>query len=150
MKIPFLAFILQGIPEQIAIVTLAFVISKIPLNAKKIIFIGLIMGASSYLIRMFPVTFGVHTLIVIGLLFILLVKIADGNLNNSLIASLLSFLAVIVVETICVSILMPLFNVTSEMLFTNTTIRILVSLPQVFIIFGLSFIILKIRKKKIN
>ncbi len=148
MKIPFLALILQGIPEQIAIVTLAFVIAKIPLEGKKIIPIGLVIAFSSYFLRLLPITFGIHTIIIMVLLFILLFKVGKSNINTSLIASLISFLTIIIVETICLSLLMPAFGVTSEILFTNTTIRILISLPQVLVLFVLAFILLKIRTRR--
>ena len=148
MKIPFIALILQGIPESIAIVTLAFIISKIPIQWKKIVLIGIVIAFTSYLLRQFPITFGIHTILLISLLFFFLVKIGKGNINSSLIASLTSYLAIIVVETICLSILMPIFGVTSETFFSNTTTRILITLPQVFVMFTLGFIILKIRSRR--
>ena len=148
MKIPVLALILQGIPEQIAVATLAFVIAKIPLQWKRIVLIGVLLAFSSYVLRLFPITFGIHTIVIIGLLFILLVKIAKGNLNTALTASLLSFLGLIIAETVCLSILMPLFGVTSEMLFSNITIRVLITLPQVFLLFMLAFVVFKIRSRK--
>jgi len=148
MQIPFPAFILQGIPEGIAIVLLSFIIAKIPLNWKKILIIGLIIATSSYVMRLLPVTFGIHTVVIIGLEFILLFKVGKGKVNSALIAAIISSIAIIIVETVCLSILMPLFNVTSETLFNNTLIRILLTLPQVFVIFLISFIILKIRTGK--
>ncbi len=148
MKIPFIALILQGIPETIAVATLAFVIAKLPLEWKKIVLCGVILAFSSYVLRLFPITFGVHTIFAIGLLFILLIKIAKSNINTALIASLFSYLAVIITETICLSLLMPLFNVTSEMILANNTIRILITLPQVLVMYILAFIVYKIRNRK--
>lgn len=150
MKIPFLAFILQGIPEMIAIVLLAFVITKASLEWKKICIIGIIMGFASYFIRLLPLTFGIHTVILIGILFIILSKYARVNFNSALIGSLLSFLAIIVAETISLSLLMPIFNVTSEILFTNTIVRVLISWPQILFVIALSFCIHKFRLYKLN
>ncbi len=148
MRIPFIALILQGIPETIAIVTLSFIIAKIPLQWKKIVLIGVVIALTSYVIRMFPVTFGIHTILLISLLFIFLIKLGRSSINTALIASLLSYLAIILAETACVSILMPVFGVTPEVLFTNTTVRILISYPQVLVMFMLSYILFKIRAKK--
>lgn len=148
MKIPFIALILQGIPEQIAVVTLAFVIGKIPLQWKKIVVIGIMLAFTSYILRMFPITFGIHTIFIIGLLFILLIKIGKSNINSALITSLISFLGLIVTETICLSILMPIFGVNSEMILNDTTIRILITFPQVLVLFIIAFIIYKIRTPK--
>lgn len=148
MKIPFIALILQGIPEQIAIVTFAFIIARSSLQWKKIISIGVILAFTSYIIRLFPVTFGIHTIIMIGLMFLMLIIIGDLNLNTSVIVSLISALLIIIIETICLSILMPLFGVTSELFFANTSIRILITLPQVLVMFLMSFLVFKIRIRK--
>ncbi|WP_242837037.1 hypothetical protein [Dehalobacter restrictus] len=72
MKIPIIALILQGIPEQIAVVTLAYVIAGMPFAWKKIVSMGIILALTSYLLRFFPILFGLHTVIMLVLLFILL------------------------------------------------------------------------------
>lgn len=148
MKIPLIALILQGIPEQIAVVTLAFVIAKISIDWKKISLIGIILALSSYVLRLFPITFGIHTIVLIALLFIFLIKLNQINLNVALVASLISFLALIITETICIKILMFLFNITSAAIISNTVIRILTSLPQVLIIFLLAYVIYNVRTSK--
>ncbi|HHV64130.1 MAG TPA: hypothetical protein GXX46_03520 [Peptococcaceae bacterium] len=148
MKIPFLAFVLQGIPESIAMVTLAFVIARIPLQWKKIIAIGLIMATTSYILRLFPITFGIHTVLLIVLLFILLIRVERTNINALLISSLLSHLVVIIAETICLGLLMSLLHISFEVLYNNVALRILMTLPQVILIFIIAYITLKIRSKK--
>lgn len=147
MKIPILALIFQGIPEQIAVAALAFVIANIPLIWKRIVLIGTIIAVSSYILRFFlPITFGIHTVLMIGLLFVLLIVLGKGNINSSLLASLLSFLSLIVAETICLSILMPLFGATLESMTTDAPTRIVVGLPQVFVILILTYVIYKFKK----
>ncbi|KUO64102.1 MAG: hypothetical protein APF84_08310 [Gracilibacter sp. BRH_c7a] len=148
MKIPFLALILQGIPETIAVATLAFVVAKIPIKWKKIVLIGMILAFTSFGLRLFPITFGIHTIFSIGLLFILLIRIGRSNLNTALIASLLSYLAVIISETVCLSLLMPLFGVTSDMILSNVTIRILITFPQVLMMFMIAYTVYRFRNKK--
>ena len=147
MKIPFLALIIQGIPEQIAVVTIAFVIANLPLQWRKIAAIGVTLALTSYLIRFLPITFGIHTILLLGLLFLLVYKFGRSSLNAAIIASLVSFLSLIVVETISLSILMPLFNLTPEMIFSDTKIRILISYPQVLILFLIAFIIIKVKSR---
>lgn len=148
MKVPFIALILQGIPEEIALVTLAFVIAKIPLEWKKIVPGGVVLAIAAYILRLLPITFGIHTIIILGLLFLFLVKFGKGAFDTSLIASLISVLVLIVTETVCLSLLMPFFGVTPEMLFTNVAVRILITLPQVFLLFIFAFIVTKIRNKR--
>jgi len=148
MKIPLLALIFQGIPEDIGLAYLAFVIAKIPLIKKRIVLIGIIIAFTSYLLRLLPLTFGIHTVLIIGFQFILLMFIGKGNFNNSIIASLVSVLCLIIIETVCLSLLMPLFGVTFEITNNNAFVRILITLPQVLVLFVLAWIIHKIRVSK--
>ncbi len=62
MNIRFLALVFQGIPEQIAIVPLAFVIAKVPIRWIEIIPIGIGLAFVAYVLRLLPITFGVHTI----------------------------------------------------------------------------------------
>ncbi|RNC29843.1 MAG: hypothetical protein AWM53_00061 [Candidatus Dichloromethanomonas elyunquensis] len=148
MKIPILALIFQGIPEQMAVAALAFVIANIPLVWKRIALIGTIVACSAYVLRLLPITFGIHTVLIMSLLFILLIVIGKGNINSSLIASLISFLSLIIAETISLSLLMPLLNVDLQSLTTDSTARIIIGLPQEVIIILLAFVIFKIKNRK--
>lgn len=148
MSIPLIALIVQGIPEQIAIVTLSFIIANIPLDWLKIVLIGIALAFIAYLIRLFPITFGLHTLFLIWVQFLILVQLCKLSVLTSLRATLISILTLIVVETICVSMLMSIFHLTLEIFHQDIFIRILISLPQVFLIFLIAFIIFKIRVKR--
>ncbi len=148
MKIPLLALIFQGIPEVIAIITLAYVIANVPLVWKKIIPAGILLAFVSYGVRLLPITFGVHTIILIGLTFFILMFLGKSSVNPALIASIISMLAITVAEAVCLSLLMPLFGVTSEILFTNTIIRILISWPQVLVMLILAFVTYKFKTQR--
>lgn len=129
-----IALFLQGIPEQIAVVTLAFVIARIPLKWKKILLIGIVLAVCAYVVRLFPIPFGVHFVLLIILLFIALTWLGKGDFGLSLIASLLSYLALAIFEFVCLSLLMPVFGVTPETIFTNLIIRIAIGEPQVLLL----------------
>ncbi|MCM1567727.1 MAG: hypothetical protein FNP40_02575 [Dehalobacter sp. 4CP] len=146
MKIPIIALILQGIPEQIAVVTLAYIIADMPFAWKKIVSMGIILALTSYLLRVFSILFGLHTVIMLVFLFVLLFVWGKSNFYAGLVASLLSFLALIISETVCLALLMPLFHVSAEMLNTDVGLRIFITLPQVFVLFIASLIILKVKK----
>lgn len=148
MKIPLLAAIFQGIPESIAIATFAFAVAKIHFSLKKLILIGLIIAFTSYFVRLLPLTFGIPTIINMIMLFILLVFVGKGSITVSLIATLLSSLSIIIVENICLPLLMTISGITSELFFANTLIRILITLPQVVVMFVLAFLIRKFRTRK--
>jgi len=150
ISIPFIAFLLQGIPEVIGVVTLAFVIAKIPLEWSKIVMIGIALASISYVMRMFNIPFGIHTISEIILLFLALTWLAKGEFSLSLISSLLSFLVLVTVEYLCLSLLMPIFGVTPETLFSHLVTRIMITEPQVILIFIAAFLLNKFYRMRLE
>lgn len=144
MNIPILALLLQGIPELIAVVTLSFVIARIPLNWKQIVEFALILAFFSYLIRLSPIAYGLHTLLLLILLSTFLFKICKGNISLSLIASILSFLALGIFEFVSLYIFLPLFHLTTTELYTNERIRIILGEPHVVLLFIFALILKRI------
>ncbi|MHB8072202.1 hypothetical protein [Desulfosporosinus fructosivorans] len=148
ISIPFVVFILQGIPESVAVVTLALVIARIPLKWNKILMIGTALAFLSYVVRLFPIPFGLHTMFLIISLSIALIWLGKGDFSLTLLASLLSFLALTIFEYVCLSLLMPVFGVTPEILSTNTVIRIEITEPQVLLLFICAFLLNKFFRKR--
>ncbi|MGI6451024.1 MAG: hypothetical protein ACOX3R_12360 [Desulfitobacteriia bacterium] len=148
MEIPLLAFIFQGIPEHIAFVTFSFALAKITLKWSKIISFGVILAFITYFIRMLSPTFGVHTIIVMGMLFIFLVQTCDVTIITALRTALLAVLTLIITETTSLYLLTRLFDKSYEMLNENIVERIVLTWPQILILFLLSFIIITWRRRK--
>ena len=140
--------ILQGLPELTAEVTLAFVIARIPLKWNKIIPIGIVLAFFSYLVRLLSIPFGIHTMFLVILLFIALTWPGKGDFVLSLLASLLTVLALIIFEFVSLSLLMPVFGVTPETLFANPTLRIVIGEPQVLLLFFAAYLLNKYMLKK--
>ncbi|EGW36349.1 hypothetical protein [Desulfosporosinus sp. OT] len=150
IKIPLLALLLQGIPEQTAVVSLAFVIAGIPLKWKKILLIGTVLAVSAYIVRLFPIPFGFHTILLTVVLFISLTWLGKGDLGLSLIACLLSFLVLVTFEFVCLALLMSIIGVTPETLSNDSVVRIMIGEPHVLILFFSAFLLNKLQRKKLN
>ena len=147
MNIPAISLLLQGIPEGIAITTLAFVISRIPLKLNKIILIGTALSVCNYVVRLFPIPFGLHTILTIVILFIVLAILSKGDVGLSFMASLLSCLALVIVETTCILLLMPFFSITLKTLSTYNANRIVLGEIHVLLLFISAFLLNKIMLK---
>lgn len=145
-----IALIFQGIPEQIAVVVLAFIIVGIPLKWKKVILIGISLAFISYGVRLFTIPFGSHTLLLIIVLFFALTLLGKGDLSLSLIASLISFLLLVIFEFVGVSLLMRIMGVTPETLFSSPLKRTMVGESNVLLMFLAAFLLNKFMKKRVN
>ena len=143
MNIPAISLLLQGIPEGIAITTLAFVISRIPIKLNKILLIGTALAVCNYVVRLFPIPFGLHTILTIIILFIVLTILSKGDVGLSFMASLLSCLALVIVETTCILLLMPFFSITLKTLSTYNANRIVLGEIHVLLLFISAFLLNK-------
>ena len=123
-------------------------ITGIPLKWKKIIMIGIVLAFISYIVRLLTISFGLHTILLIILLFIALTWLGKGDFSLSLIASILSFLALVIIEVVSLSLLMPVFGVTPETLFTDPIKRIILGEPNVLFLFMSAFLLNKSMHKR--
>ena len=116
----------------------------------EILTIGTVLAFISYVVRLFPVPFGVHSFLLIFLLFIVLTwkGKGDGDFSLFLLASILSFLTLAIYEFVCLSLLMPVFGVTPDTLFNNLVIRVVIGEPTVLLLFLTAFVLNKLIQKK--
>ncbi len=141
MKIPVIALLLQGIPEGIAVAALTFVLSKAELNWKKICLFGIGLSFIAYAIRLLPITLGVHTIVCLSLLIVFMNAFTDADTVVSIVSSVVSFLALLLFETMSIRIITSVFNITFETFLKNSILRTLIGLPHVVLLFLTGYIV---------
>lgn len=143
MRIPFLAWLLQGIPECIALVALSVSLTGGSTNRVKIIKIGLFQALTTYIIRLVPFTPGVHVLILLTSLSFFLILFFKINLKLSVIASAITVSLLLVFEAVFNTALFALKIIRPEDLINNTLLRTFMGYPQVVFIALLALLINK-------
>lgn len=141
IDIPVIVLLLQGIPEQIGLVTLAYAIAKVPFKWKELVPMGIILALAANLIRTINLPFGTHTLIILISLFAFLTLYKKSDVDIAIISCILSFFALGLSEFVCLTTLMKVFNLSYDVLFTNLFYRIVFTEPQVILLFVMAFII---------
>lgn len=151
MQIPIFTLIFGGFPEMIAVALLGFIVSKAQINWKIVVFTGIGLASAAFSIRMIPtITFGIHTIILIAILFLALIKLGGVEIANGILGSVVAFIALVVFETIGVMTLLQVFNLTTEMVAENQYLRTLVGWPHILLLFLSSFLINKLRARRKN
>jgi len=145
MEMSFINMIFFGIPEGISVAILAFVLSKVKIEWKKVMIIGIVLSLSAYILRLLPITFGVHTIVYIGLLFIMLMKLGQITLMTAIINSLITLLFLIIFETTTSMLVMKLFEITQQIIKEKILINMLVFYPHVILLVFTAFLINKKR-----
>lgn len=148
IKINVIGLLLQGIPEGIALTTLAFVIAGIPLQFKTVLLTGTLLEVIVYIVRLIPIPLGFHTILAIFLLFLVLSVLNKGDFGKSFIISLLSCIILILLETACFFLLPLVIIIIPQSLIPFYGIRIILGDIHVLLLFLLAFLIVKSRKQK--
>ena len=110
LGINWIELFLRSIPEMLLVVWGIHIIAKKPLDIKKYIFISILLGIVSFLVRELPIYFGVHTIIlmilIIGAMVIvgipLLISIY-ATLFMSLMFSVSEFLNMLILKLLGIS-----------------------------------------------
>jgi hypothetical protein len=141
MKLPLIQWLIQGIPECIALVFFGLVLLEKRLNIKKALILGLIQAIIIYLVRLFPLPFGIHTLIAIISLSILLLYSSGGRYSKALIISFFVNMVLGLSELAILPAASYLLNMPLESIFNQPLLFALVSLPQVFVLILIAFLV---------
>ena len=140
MKISFLAWVLQGIPEILGLYFLARSIATYPVHWRNTLIGGLILSILIYVIRFLPFTVGVHSLLAITFLSTILILLEKMELVKSVVVSILTFFLLFVFEFIFNTLIISLGWVTDEQINTNVYIWIVTGYPQIIYLFLLALI----------
>jgi len=138
--------VFQTIPECIALVFLTLVLLKEKANWNIILFLGILQAAAVYYIRMLPLEFGVHTVILMLVLTVLIAFIFRIKFVKALVPVIASFIVLISFEVAAISTVMSVADVNLDMLATNDLLRIAVLTPQWILLFLTGFIIQYFRR----
>jgi hypothetical protein len=150
--------LLRGIPEQIAVVNLAFVTNRIPIKFCSVLLIGSVLAFANYLIMyfvtLFHIPFGINILILITLLFISLIQIkGKEDIGLSFIACMGSYLSLMIFDYICLLFFRTAFEVTPDTLSPDSFVEIALTVSKVFLLLISAFVFKRfylIRGKKTN
>ncbi|NPV26783.1 MAG: hypothetical protein HPY81_04840 [Firmicutes bacterium] len=96
-KLTLTHLLLQGIPETMGTTAVALAFANLPLNWWIIIAVGVIQGLTAYLIRLLPIPFGFHTILLMITLPVFL-KVATRQPFSSVLvrASVIAMLVLVV------------------------------------------------------
>jgi hypothetical protein len=141
MKVTLPVLIFVGIPEGIALATLAFILAEEKLYWNKIFLIGSSLSIGAYLLRLLPITFGVHTIVILILLFFILNVFEKLDAITSINVSIFTFLILVLTETATIPLLMTVLNISKNKLMQDELLKIMVYFPHIILLFLIAYLI---------
>lgn len=135
-------FFLIVIPESFILVLAGYAFSSKKIEKKVFCISSILLAVATYLIRMLPIHFGVHTIILIMIYVLVTVYINKLDVIKSISAVLISSIILFICEWINVYVLTYLFKLSGEIMFRNTATKVLYGIPSLILfsfIIGLIF-----------
>lgn len=129
----FFELIIRGIPEGILFVFAVHIFSNTKIKFKNYVVSSIILTTTIFLIRMLPISYGIHTILNI----IMLVVITSVVLKISIIDSIRSGILTAILMFICEGINMGLIQLINgneiEKIFSNPILKTVYGLPSLII-----------------
>ncbi|NLW06492.1 MAG: hypothetical protein GX039_00680 [Clostridia bacterium] len=150
MQIPFLAWLLQGLPEAIGIAAVMYSVAGFGLRWRTIVPVGILFGVAFYLIRLLPIAFGVNTLLNFLLIVLVFQKATSCRLALAIRSGLAALIIVVVAENLFFILFVSALGLDTEAIYNILWLRLLVSWPNVIVLFTVAVIYNSMLNRRVN
>ncbi|MCY6370271.1 hypothetical protein [Clostridium ganghwense] len=151
LKLSLLEFLLRTLSESFLFIFAAHVFSKNKITKKTFFVSSIILALLTYLIRLLPIHFGVHTILFLVVYILICALINKIEPIKAISSGLISIIILYICEWINLFILENLLNTRLEIVLKSTLPKILYGSPSL-LLFGLilsTFYIILSKKRKV-
>jgi energy-coupling factor transporter transmembrane protein EcfT len=148
LTLTWIELLLGVFPENLVFIYGIYKISNTPLYMKKFLLSAAVVSVFTYSVRLLPIQFGVHTLILIIIFIVLSVYLNHIEITKAIASVLLLFIIRLITEWFNFFILKEVFNIHTDALFNDSTKKVLYTLPSLFLFFLATYIVSTLKNKK--
>ncbi|MEG2290969.1 MAG: hypothetical protein RSC24_13425 [Clostridium sp.] len=130
-------FFLRALPEGFLFLFAIYSFSKIKINIKKYVISSIISAIIIFLVRMLPISYGVHTILAMGIVTILAVYINKIDIIKSIKSVLIFVIFQFLAEGINIFIIQNIYKVDINEVFSNVFSKAVYGLPSLIILCGI-------------
>ncbi|KZL89460.1 hypothetical protein [Clostridium magnum] len=127
---------LRLIPEAFILILAGYAFSSKEVEKKLFCVASILLAMATYFVRMLPIHFGVHTIILLVIYVLLSVKINKIDIVKAMSAGLISSIILFLCEWINVFTLTKLLNINVDIVFKSPVKKCIYLLPSIML-FGL-------------
>lgn len=154
LKLSLLEFFLRTVPEGFILILSAYAFSSKRIDKVNFCVSSVLLAIVTYLVRMLPIHFGVHTIILVTIFVLITVNINKIDIIKAISAGLTSATMLFICEWFNVFILTSLLNVNIENMLNNAFLKIIYGIPSILlfglIIFAIWYRNLRLRKADVD
>ncbi|HOJ12088.1 MAG TPA: hypothetical protein PK733_16065 [Clostridiales bacterium] len=135
------------VPESLIFIFGIYIFSNTLICKKRLFLSALIISISTYIIKLLPIQFGVHMLILIMALVGVSSFINHVEIIKAVTSALLLIIIRLITEWISLLIMRELLNISIDVFLDNPLIKVLYVYPSTFMFFLVVFIVYIFKKK---
>lgn len=124
-----LSLILQDFPESVVFTLVCFILLNFKLEWKKILIIALLQTFTN-LVRLLPIAFGMHTIILTISLVLYIRIMTNSKLSNIFIAVITCMVVVVISQILYLKPMINLFNLDLQGVISSPFYRAVFSIPE--------------------
>lgn len=149
LEITIVELILRAIPEAFLLILGGCIISRKSIDNKSYLIASMLFGVSTYLVRMLPIQFGVHTIIIIMIFILINTSLNKIPIRKAISSSLISIITLSICESINLFIL-NFLKIDVQAIIDNPLLKTLYFMPSLalFALIILIFYVVIRRNKK--
>ena len=107
-RMTFFSLVIVSFPEAILVAALGLVLAGVQFRWLNLVYVGTLQAGVAYLIRLLPVPFGLHSLILTAIFIIIIKLVMKLDMRLAAVAALLGLTVYVAIETVISSLLLYL------------------------------------------
>lgn len=123
-------FIVRTIPEVLIYIFAGYVFSNTKINIKRYLIASLILAVSTFIVRMFPINYGVHTILIISIQIAILICISKIDTILAISSSIITTISLFIFELLNLWGIKIIFKEQLEEIMSNPISKIIYGLPS--------------------
>ncbi|MDD3242084.1 MAG: hypothetical protein PHQ64_04890 [Bacilli bacterium] len=123
-------FILRALPEAFIYIFAGHVFSNKKLNVNRYLIASLLLAVSTFIIRMLPINYGVHTILIIIMQIIILISISKIDIILAIKASIIATICLFMAEVLNMLVLNLIFKEQLQSAMLNTQLKTIYGMPS--------------------
>lgn len=141
LKLSIIEFFLRTLPESFMVILAAYAFCKKSIDIKAFCISTILFSILTYLVRMLPIHFGVHTIVMIVIYVLLMNFINNLDIIKSASAGLISMIILFASEWINVFILTNVLKLDIDIIFKDPLKKLLYGIPSLVLFSAIIIVI---------
>lgn len=146
LRINLIELFFRTIPESFLLILLVYLVDNKNVRNKAYFISGIILSASTYLVRELPIQFGIHTIIIIMIFIVINNLVNKIPVKKSIASSMIAMITLSICESANFFIL-SFAKVDMEKLYDNTILKIVYFTPSLIFFAAMAYILYLIKNK---